>query len=105
LPTLFSAEFLNEPELVALYLPILRADLALLESRDHRTPDGPLLQCPITVYGGLEDSTTTKSDLAAWQRETRSACEIRLFSGNHFYLNRRWREVAADVAGRLTDCR
>src|SRR5215470_3931856 len=46
-------EVLQSEELLDLTLPTIRADLELYETYEYY-PE-PLLECPMTIYGGLED--------------------------------------------------
>ena len=78
-------EILNNRELMALLLPVLRADLQLVQTHQH-VPGEPL-NSPITVLGGRQDSTTPVSELGTWAAMTRSSCFVRIFPGNHFFLN------------------
>jgi surfactin synthase thioesterase subunit len=68
-----------------LTLPTIRADFELYETYEYH-PESPL-ECPMTIYGGLEDREVEAERLAAWSEMTAGACEIRMFPGGHFYLN------------------
>jgi len=76
---------LQEPALLELALPILRNDFALLVA--HRETNRTVLNCPIKVYGGSRDSLANREQLAAWRRYTQSDFSLRLFNGNHFFMN------------------
>lgn len=76
---------LQEPELLALFLPTLRADFTLIET--YRYVGSPPLPCPLTVFGGLADPVVTQEELAAWHEHTSSAFAVRMFPGDHFFLN------------------
>jgi medium-chain acyl-[acyl-carrier-protein] hydrolase len=78
-------EILETPELLELYLPILRADLTLLET--HCYAQHPPLDCPIAAFAGGDDANVTPEGLAAWGDHTTAGFETRLFDGGHFYLN------------------
>ncbi|MFE0463179.1 thioesterase II family protein [Kitasatospora sp. NPDC058965] len=78
-----SEEVLAEPELLELLLPILRADFAVVSS--YRRPEGPLLDCPVTVLGGAED-TVTPAELERWRAVTTGRSSLHTFPGGHFYL-------------------
>ncbi|MFI0822576.1 thioesterase II family protein [Streptomyces sp. NPDC021098] len=64
-------------------LPTLRADFAVAETHTHRP--GPALGCPVTVYGGRSDASTTREELAAWSKHSVADTTIRLFPGGHFF--------------------
>ncbi|VFN03626.1 MAG: medium-chain acyl-[acyl-carrier-protein] hydrolase [Candidatus Kentron sp. G] len=76
---------LREPELMALFLPVVRADLAITDAYVY-PPESPL-DCPIHAFGGEADHTVPKADLDAWREQTTGRFTLRLFPGGHFYLN------------------
>jgi medium-chain acyl-[acyl-carrier-protein] hydrolase len=41
----------------------------------------------MTIYGGLEDHKVEGERLAAWSEMSVRACKIRMFPGDHFYIN------------------
>jgi medium-chain acyl-[acyl-carrier-protein] hydrolase len=79
------AEALQNDELLELMLPTIRADFELCETYEYH-PEPPL-ECPMTIYGGLEDHAVEVERLAAWSEMTVGTCEIRMFPGGHFYIN------------------
>ncbi|MBE9209287.1 thioesterase [Nostoc sp. LEGE 06077] len=76
---------LENAELMQLFLPILRADFAVLETYTY-TPEPPL-ECPITVFGGLQDSEVDCHELQAWQEQTKTNFNLDMFPGDHFFLH------------------
>lgn len=72
-----------EPELLALVLPALRADLTACETYDYR-PEPPLA-CPISAWRGTTDREVNDDELAAWRRETAAGFSMRRFAGGHLY--------------------
>jgi medium-chain acyl-[acyl-carrier-protein] hydrolase len=66
-------------------LPTIRADFELCETYEYH-PEPPL-ECPMTIYGGLEDHEIEAERLAAWSEMTVGTCMTRMFPGGHFYLN------------------
>lgn len=76
---------LEEPELLCLLIPALRADLKLTEVYTYAPSD--LLTCPISVMGGEQDRRVSRADLEAWKKETRSSFSMRMFPGDHFFLH------------------
>lgn len=77
-------EILQNNELLDLFLPILRADFGLLETYNY--VEEAALDCPITAFGGREDTETPQSKLAAWGIHTTKAFRVSMFSGDHFFL-------------------
>ena len=76
---------LENAELMQLFLPILKADFAVLESYIY-TPEPPL-SCPITVFSGLQDSEVGCDELQAWQEQTKADFNLHIFPGDHFFLH------------------
>jgi len=80
-----SDEILRNQELMRLLLPVLRADFELVESYRY-TARAPL-RCPLSVYGGLQDREIMRHELQGWARETDGPFRLRMFPGDHFFLN------------------
>jgi surfactin synthase thioesterase subunit len=95
------AEILSEPELVAQFLPALRADLRASETYLYR--DAAALSCPIHVFGGLHDPTTSSPGLEAWREQTRAGCTVQRFPAGHFFLRAHGAEMAAAIAQSLAN--
>jgi len=78
-------EVLEHPELRALLIPLLRADFAVC---DHYTfTPGERLTCSLSAFGGLQDPHARRDELEAWRVHTCATFAVRLFPGDHFYLN------------------
>lgn len=80
-----SPEFWESEELVNMMLPILRADFTACETYTFNSEEP--LDCPVTALGGLADADVPRTSLEAWQEHTRGAFFVRMFPGDHFYLN------------------
>ncbi len=76
---------LAEKELMAMVLPMLRADFLLVENYRYRAT--ARLACPITAFGGLNDSQITRPQLDAWSSETSAAFRLHMLTGGHLFLN------------------
>jgi medium-chain acyl-[acyl-carrier-protein] hydrolase len=76
---------LQHPELMKLMLPTLRADFALHERYEYLKE--PALECPITVFGGLQDTAIEGEGLNAWRAHTSGSFVRRMFPGDHFFIN------------------
>jgi surfactin synthase thioesterase subunit len=92
-------EILSNQELIRFVLPAIRADFELVETYRYE-PQEPL-DCPITVLGGLHDRRVRNSDLPAWQVETRTTFNIRMFPGDHYFLRTCRAAVLRVIAGQL----
>jgi surfactin synthase thioesterase subunit len=93
------AEILADRELMELLLPCLRADIAALES--HQPVHFARTPCPLTVYGGTQDSRAPRAHLEAWRDKAGAAFRVRVFEGNHFFLTPRRVELLADISDTL----
>lgn len=78
------AEVLEHPELMELLMPMLRADFEAVQTYDY-VPEAPL-SCPISAYGGSEDEEVPEPSLEAWREHTEGPFTLKIFAGDHFYL-------------------
>jgi surfactin synthase thioesterase subunit len=76
---------LDDPELVEMALPVLRADYRALAA--YRWLPGEPLDVPITVLTGRDDPVVPPAEAARWAEFTRSECVVETFPGGHFYLD------------------
>jgi len=90
---------LDEPELVAMMLPSLRADLRISEAYQLR--ETAALACPIHAFGGELDHAVSRDALAGWAAHTRGAFELDVVRAEHFFLDRHQAELGAAVLRRL----
>ncbi|HWU90247.1 MAG TPA: alpha/beta fold hydrolase [Kofleriaceae bacterium] len=89
----------QEPDLLAFFLPILRADLAVTETAVIPVDDP--LACPITALGGLSDERASVAELEAWRAWTRGAFDREMFPGGHFFLQTERTAVLDALSRRL----
>ncbi|WP_284416860.1 MULTISPECIES: alpha/beta fold hydrolase [unclassified Bradyrhizobium] len=87
---------LQEPELLALVLPALRADFRLCETYDWRSR--PPLSCPILAIGGRSDRIAGLPELQSWQAMTSQPLRCEMFDGNHFFIHHAMPAVVALIA-------
>jgi medium-chain acyl-[acyl-carrier-protein] hydrolase len=85
-------QILDEPELLALTLPVLRADLTVNET--HQFVDEPPLDFRLRAYGGIDDPHVGRAGLEAWATHTGASFACEQAQGDHFYLGsatgKRW---------------
>lgn len=79
-------EIFEEPELLALFSPILRSDFRL--SYDWQHEPKVKLQCKASALGGEEDTLVPEYQLRAWQQHFEQTIEIKLFPGGHFFIDK-----------------
>jgi medium-chain acyl-[acyl-carrier-protein] hydrolase len=79
-------ELIQSKELVEIILPILKADFTICEN--YQFQDKYILDCPVSVFGGLEDLYISRNDLLAWKELTSRAFSLRMFPGDHFFIRK-----------------
>ena len=79
-------EIMQHKELMELLMPIIRADFKMVETYVHESR--PPLDIPMSLFGGLEDESTPRAHLDAWQGYTTSSFSVRMFPGGHFFLQK-----------------
>ena len=78
----FPKQLLDQPSLLRLFLPALRADFTLLDS--YRFGLHLPLDVPITAIGGTQDDTVLAAELDGWRAQTRRSFERIDLEGGHF---------------------
>ena len=86
-------------ELQQVFLPILRADVALLETHEFVTTQP--LACPITALGGAADPAITSAMLRGWQEHTSAEFGQHEFPGNHFFIHAEREAIVAAMMASL----
>jgi medium-chain acyl-[acyl-carrier-protein] hydrolase len=92
------SEVLDNPELLDVIGPVLRADYKLFEEYSW-SPDRPL-DSKIAAFGGTEDSRVSPVDLEHWRDLTirTEHFRTRTFEGGHFYLKQNRDTLVAELA-------
>jgi surfactin synthase thioesterase subunit len=77
-------QVLEDPEMAALLMPVIRADYRAGETyfRDTSARVG----CPITAVGGDRDPWVPVDQLRRWRDHTKSQFKISVLGGGHFYV-------------------
>jgi medium-chain acyl-[acyl-carrier-protein] hydrolase len=80
----FSELSQQNAEFRRLSLSSLKAQYLLFKnySRSNEQP----LNCPITVFGGMQDRVVTRDYLSSWRWQTNSTFKLQMLPGNHFFL-------------------
>jgi surfactin synthase thioesterase subunit len=86
-------EVIKEKELLALFLPILRADFKAVDTYQYKQTDF-LMDFPITVMIGTNDILTSYNGALCWRNVTSAETRIKEFSGGHFFIFDNWVEIA-----------
>jgi medium-chain acyl-[acyl-carrier-protein] hydrolase len=94
-----SITLLADPELRALFLPVLRADFRAVETYTYVA--GQPLCCPTTAFGGLDDPRANEAELDGWRAHTRATFALHRFPGDHFFHQAARRPVLAKINAAL----
>ena len=78
-------EVLENPELMRMISTTLRADFSIAET--YRCSHAQPLSCPLTVFGGLDDTLAAREDLEAWRIHTTGSFELWQLPGDHFFIH------------------
>jgi surfactin synthase thioesterase subunit/phosphopantetheinyl transferase len=101
------AEVLGEPELLALLLPAIRADLEWIDRHADR-PEPPVpvpVPVPVVAFAGADDPVAAPTEMCGWARHTTAGFRLETLPGDHFFLHRsRQRLTAAIRADLLAAC-
>ncbi len=78
--------FLSDPDLLSVFLPLLRADFTVNETYRHEP--GERLAIPVTAFGGDRDPRAAVAEMRAWGELTSGRFEAHTYPGGHFYLDK-----------------
>lgn len=84
-------EILADESLLHLFLPVFRADFAMMRKYCDRSRKK--LQCPVFACGGTEDPEAARGEVLSWRQYTSADFGSRFLSGGHFYLFDREEEM------------
>ena len=73
---------LDEPDLLRLFLPAVRADLRNLYEWSYREP--PILNCPVLAWWADRDPVASADAVGAWAHITNGKFELRATRAGHF---------------------
>lgn len=91
---------LDSAELLEIVLPAVRSDFAVLET--YRYNPQPPLDCPITVFGGMQDPRTTRTGLEGWRTQTNKDFDLVMLEGGHFFIDTARPLLVREIARRLS---
>lgn len=95
----FPAAVYDNPEMLALVIPALRADLSIAA---QYVDDGSRVSCPLVSYGGRSDPLMEDPDaMASWASRSPAYLGHREYSGGHFYIDTHAQAVTADFSQHL----
>ncbi len=92
------AEFMQQPDLLELVMPGLRADYRMAMGYQYRARTK--LSAQVFALGGTDDTEVPAEGLAAWTEQSQGDCLTRMWQGGHMYLLSHAEEVAGFVISR-----
>lgn len=92
-------QVLRDPDVMAMFLPCLRADLRLNET--YVPLAGAMLTCPIQAFMGQDDTEVNEAELLAWREVTSGPFLHQVFAGGHFYLKAQTARLLEAIERRL----
>jgi surfactin synthase thioesterase subunit len=95
-----SQQFLENEELLQLFLPILRNDFMLAETHRYQKKNKKI-HCNITVLNGEEDASVQTDNLHEWTTLTEGNCDFKVLPGSHFFLFEHGEMLADIIAKKL----
>jgi medium-chain acyl-[acyl-carrier-protein] hydrolase len=78
-------EVLQNPAMMRMALPVIRADLEVFET--WRCPQTQPLPIPIAAFAGRDDPRAPLGAVAGWHDETRAGYTVHELPGDHFFLH------------------
>ncbi len=89
-------EVAAEPDLMALLLPPLRADMAICDT--YQFTPGARLDCAVSVLAGTGDSNISAADLEGWSELGARQANVNWYEGEHFFMRTQLPAVFQAVA-------
>jgi surfactin synthase thioesterase subunit len=85
----------SEPDLLAMFLPVLRSDLRLLT--EYQWNPRPPLGIPITAFAGVADRAGPPQSAPRWSAHTDAEFRDVRLPGDHFFVHSQLQQVSAIV--------
>ena len=95
-------ELFEHPELLQLFLPLLRSDFKLAETPLHPSRLRPL-DCRFTVFLGRDDQLSD-AQCDGWHDLTARCCNLHYFTGGHFFLHQHTGPIVQIINVGLAEC-
>lgn len=89
-------EFFEHPELLEVFLPVLKNDFKLSETADDHNGMINPLDSNISVFIGKDDDLTTEQ-CNGWKMHTKKLCSVHYFDGGHFFLHEKTEQMVGII--------
>lgn len=90
---------LEERELMAMFEPMLRADLEMTET--YRPSEAGRVPLPIVALAGADDPRVYVTEVEAWGAATTADFQLHVLGGGHFFIQPRLHEVLELIRTRM----
>ncbi|ACE84610.1 thioesterase II family protein [Cellvibrio japonicus] len=90
-----SDDVLDDPDVMQLLLPGLRADFSILEN--YRYTDATKLKTKACLFGGADDMAVPYGHLHAWAEHFTGSVESRVYPGGHFFFDTSLQPFLQDI--------
>jgi surfactin synthase thioesterase subunit len=84
-------EFLENEELIDVFIPILKNDYKLVQTCEYEEP-AKAFDCDITIFNGIDDDLT-EEDINAWRQYTSKEFQVYHFNGGHFFIHENAKQI------------
>lgn len=88
-------KIMENPELIKMILPPLRADFQALET--YKFTDKTKITSSITAFGGKDDKQVPENQLKTWEQYTSHSFSLKMFDGGHFYTESHQKDVLENI--------
>ncbi len=94
-------EFFEHPELLEVFLPLLKNDFKIAELYRGSETVKPL-ETDITVFIGKEEEVTSER-IIGWKTHSQRLCSLHFFNGGHFFINEQTQKVVKIINNTLLE--
>lgn len=85
------AEVFNHPDLLELFVPVVRADIEVERALDSDAT----IDAPIVAIGSRDDKVVPYAEVERWREHTTSTFTLEAIAGTHFFVTSHAPELAA----------
>ena len=94
-------EFFEHPELLEVFLPLLKNDFRIAELYRGSEEVNPL-DTDITVFIGKEEDVTPER-MVGWKEHSQGLCSMHFFTGGHFFINEQTQKAVKIINNTLVE--
>ena len=91
-------EILSNPDLLDIFLPVIRADYHMIENYSYKGDKG--LESDISILIGDQDSVSLE-EARDWEKLSKGDIQLYTLEGNHFFIHHQTQDVMNIIRNRL----